>query len=100
MVQGGSPVLVPLGGEEQTGSLMQPVIILEPSGLVHPPLLAGKSTAVQINLRKCIGNTFGLTLTPPGGNLRHKRVGITNRGPVTVSLHLQHKVAHFSFIYL
>ncbi|XP_065142540.1 histone deacetylase 7 isoform X3 [Paramisgurnus dabryanus] len=40
MVSGGSPVLVPLGVEEQTGPLMQPVLILEPSGLVHAPLLA------------------------------------------------------------
>lgn len=40
VVPGGSPVLVPLGMEEQTGPLMQPVIILEASGLVHQPLLA------------------------------------------------------------
>ncbi|XP_057219343.1 histone deacetylase 7 isoform X2 [Triplophysa rosa] len=40
VVPGSSPVLVPLGVEEQTGPLMQPVIILEASGLVHPPLLA------------------------------------------------------------
>ncbi|KAI2649976.1 Histone deacetylase 7 [Labeo rohita] len=40
VVPGGSPVLVPLGVEEQTGPLIQPVLILEPSGLVHTPLLA------------------------------------------------------------
>uniref|UniRef100_A0A671KZ44 Histone deacetylase n=1 Tax=Sinocyclocheilus anshuiensis TaxID=1608454 RepID=A0A671KZ44_9TELE len=34
------PVLVPLGVEEQSGPLIQPVLILEPSGLVHTPLLA------------------------------------------------------------
>ncbi|XP_039519946.1 histone deacetylase 7-like isoform X1 [Pimephales promelas] len=37
---GASPLLVPLGVEEQTGQLMQPVLILEPSGLVHAPMLA------------------------------------------------------------
>ncbi|XP_071769981.2 histone deacetylase 7 [Centroberyx gerrardi] len=40
---GGSPVFLPLGREEQAGQLnphLQPVIILEPSGLVHTPLLA------------------------------------------------------------
>ncbi|KAL0159123.1 hypothetical protein M9458_047199, partial [Cirrhinus mrigala] len=40
VVPGGSPVLVPLGVEDQTGPLIQPVLILEPSGLVHTPLLA------------------------------------------------------------
>ncbi|XP_067302938.1 histone deacetylase 7 isoform X2 [Pseudorasbora parva] len=40
LMPGGSSLLVPLGVEEQTGQLMQPVLILEPSGLVHAPLLA------------------------------------------------------------
>lgn len=43
---GGSPVFLPLGREEQAGQLnphLQPVIILEPSGLVHTPLLAGET---------------------------------------------------------
>ncbi|XP_016353006.1 histone deacetylase 7-like [Sinocyclocheilus anshuiensis] len=39
-VSGASPVLFPLGVEEQSGPLIQPVLILEPSGLVHTPLLA------------------------------------------------------------
>ncbi|XP_016092154.1 histone deacetylase 7 isoform X1 [Sinocyclocheilus grahami] len=37
------PVLVPLGVEEQSGPLIQPVLILEPSGLVHTPLLAANN---------------------------------------------------------
>lgn len=37
LVSGSSPLLLPLGVEEP---LMQPVLILEPSGLVHTPLLA------------------------------------------------------------
>ncbi|XP_043080793.1 histone deacetylase 7 isoform X2 [Puntigrus tetrazona] len=40
VVSGASPVLLPLGMEEQSGPLIQPVLILEPSGLVHTPLLA------------------------------------------------------------
>ncbi|XP_051961887.1 histone deacetylase 7-like isoform X1 [Xyrauchen texanus] len=40
VVPGGSPVLVPMSVEEQTASLMQPVLILEPSGLVHTPLMS------------------------------------------------------------
>ncbi|XP_059383254.1 histone deacetylase 7-like [Carassius carassius] len=38
-VSGASPVMLPLGVEEQSG-LIQPVLILEPSGLIHTPLLA------------------------------------------------------------
>ncbi|KAM9444722.1 histone deacetylase 7 isoform 1-T2 [Clarias gariepinus] len=37
LVSSGSPLLVPLSVEEQ--NLVQPVLILEPSGLVHTPLL-------------------------------------------------------------
>ncbi|XP_036448000.1 histone deacetylase 7 [Colossoma macropomum] len=40
LVSGGSQVLLPLGVEEQSAPLLQPVLILEPSGLVHAPLLA------------------------------------------------------------
>ncbi|XP_051517905.1 histone deacetylase 7-like isoform X1 [Myxocyprinus asiaticus] len=40
VIPGGSQVLVPMSVEEQTASLMQPVLILEPSGLLHAPLLA------------------------------------------------------------
>ncbi|KAL6483256.1 hypothetical protein MHYP_G00081280 [Metynnis hypsauchen] len=40
LVSGGSQVLLPLGVEEQNAPLLQPVLILEPSGLVHAPLLA------------------------------------------------------------
>ncbi|KAI4890132.1 hypothetical protein NFI96_021219 [Prochilodus magdalenae] len=40
LVSGGSQVLLPLGVEEQSAPLLQPVLILEPSGLVHTPLLA------------------------------------------------------------
>uniref|UniRef100_A0A4W5PPB1 Histone deacetylase n=1 Tax=Hucho hucho TaxID=62062 RepID=A0A4W5PPB1_9TELE len=42
MVAGGQSVYLPLGTEEQSGSLsphFQPVLILEPSGLVHAPML-------------------------------------------------------------
>lgn len=40
----GSPVFLPLSREDQAGQLSPhlPVIILEPSGLVHTPLLTGK----------------------------------------------------------
>uniref|UniRef100_A0A8K9X1H3 histone deacetylase n=1 Tax=Oncorhynchus mykiss TaxID=8022 RepID=A0A8K9X1H3_ONCMY len=43
MVTGGQSVYLPLGTEEQSGLLsphFQPVLILEPSGLVHTPMLA------------------------------------------------------------
>ncbi|CAB1336408.1 unnamed protein product [Coregonus sp. 'balchen'] len=43
MVAGGQSVYLPLGIEEQSGSLsphLQPVLILEPSRLVHTPMLA------------------------------------------------------------
>nr|XP_023847648.1 histone deacetylase 7 [Salvelinus alpinus] len=43
MVAGGQSVYLPLGTEKQSGSLsphFQPVLILEPSGLVHAPMLA------------------------------------------------------------
>uniref|UniRef100_A0A674DFG6 histone deacetylase n=1 Tax=Salmo trutta TaxID=8032 RepID=A0A674DFG6_SALTR len=43
MVAGGQSVYLPLGTEEQSGSLsphFQPVLILEPSRLVHAPMLA------------------------------------------------------------
>lgn len=41
---GGSPVFLPLSREDQGGQMSPhlPVIILEPSGLVHPPLLTGE----------------------------------------------------------
>lgn len=41
---GGSQVFLPLSREDQSGQLNPhlPVIILEPSGLVHTPLLTGK----------------------------------------------------------
>uniref|UniRef100_A0A8L0DTX2 Histone deacetylase n=1 Tax=Oncorhynchus mykiss TaxID=8022 RepID=A0A8L0DTX2_ONCMY len=42
MVTGGQSVYLPLGTEEQSGLLsphFQPVLILEPSGLVHTPML-------------------------------------------------------------
>lgn len=39
-----SPVFMPISREDQAGQLSPhlPVIILEPSGLVHTPLLAGR----------------------------------------------------------
>lgn len=39
-----SPVFLPLSREDQAGQLSPhlPVIILEPSGLVHTPLLTGR----------------------------------------------------------
>lgn len=42
---GGSPVFLPLSREDQAGQMNPhlPVIILEPSGLVHTPLLTGKT---------------------------------------------------------
>ncbi|XP_035378450.1 histone deacetylase 7 isoform X1 [Electrophorus electricus] len=39
VMPGGSQVLVPLGVEDQGSPLVQPVLILEPSNLVHAPLL-------------------------------------------------------------
>lgn len=41
VVSSGSPLLVPLGVEEQ--NLVQPVLILEPPGLLHAPMLTGKT---------------------------------------------------------
>ena len=43
----GSPVFLPLSREDQAGQLNPhlPVIILEPSGLVHTPLLTGETHA-------------------------------------------------------
>jgi hypothetical protein len=46
MVTGGQSVYLPLGMEEQSGSLsphLQPVLLLEPSRLVHTPMLAGET---------------------------------------------------------
>ena len=42
---GGSSVFLPLSREDQAGQLNPhlPVIILEPSGLVHAPLLTGEA---------------------------------------------------------
>lgn len=42
---GGSPVFLPLSRDDPTGQLNPhlPVIILEPSGLVHTPLLTGET---------------------------------------------------------
>lgn len=42
---GGSQVFLPLSREDQVGQMNSrlPVIILEPSGLVHTPLLTGKT---------------------------------------------------------
>lgn len=44
---GGSPVFLPLSRDDPTGQLNPhlPVIILEPSGLVHTPLLTGERRA-------------------------------------------------------
>ncbi|XP_066529014.1 histone deacetylase 7 [Hoplias malabaricus] len=39
LVSGASQVLLPLAVEDQSAPLLQPVLILDPSGLVHAPLL-------------------------------------------------------------
>lgn len=56
MVAGGQSVYLPLGTEEQSGSLsphFQPVLILEPSGLVHAPMLAGETPQHSHTILAC-----------------------------------------------
>lgn len=46
---GGTPVFLPLSREDQAGQMNHhlPVIILEPSGLVHPPIITGETKALN-----------------------------------------------------
>uniref|UniRef100_A0A674ELZ6 Histone deacetylase n=1 Tax=Salmo trutta TaxID=8032 RepID=A0A674ELZ6_SALTR len=72
MVAGGQSVYLPLGMEEQSGSLsshLQPVLILEPSRLVHTPMLMDR-------------------LVPGGGP--HKPLSRTRSEPLPQSLRSLH----------
>lgn len=87
---GGSPVFLPLGREEQAGQLnphLQPVIILEPSGLVHTPLLAVPGLGpVPLQFAS------QLDRLAPGGPQSHKPLSRTRSEPLPQSprpLHTQ-----------
>uniref|UniRef100_A0AAZ3NPA4 Histone deacetylase n=1 Tax=Oncorhynchus tshawytscha TaxID=74940 RepID=A0AAZ3NPA4_ONCTS len=72
MVTGGQSVYLPLGMEEQSGSLsphLQPVLLLEPSRLVHTPMLMDR-------------------LAPGGGP--HKALSRTRSEPLPQSLRSLH----------
>ncbi|XP_029911839.1 histone deacetylase 7 isoform X2 [Myripristis murdjan] len=80
---GGSPVFLPLGREEQAGQLnphLQPVIILEPSGLVHTPLLAVPGLSpVPLQFAP------QLDRLAPGGAQSHKPLSRTRSEPLPQS---------------
>ncbi|KAM4610511.1 histone deacetylase 7 isoform 2-T3 [Polymixia lowei] len=80
---GGSPVFLPLSREEQVGQLsphLQPVIILEPSGLVHTPLLAVPGLGpVPLQFAP------QLDRLAPGGTQPHKALSRTRSEPLPQS---------------
>ncbi|XP_056129274.1 histone deacetylase 7 isoform X2 [Lampris incognitus] len=80
---GGSPVFLPLGREEQAGQLsphLQPVIILEPSALVHTPLLAVPGLGpVPLQFAP------QLDRLAPGGSQPHKPLSRTRSEPLPQS---------------
>ncbi|XP_055021722.1 histone deacetylase 7 isoform X1 [Boleophthalmus pectinirostris] len=79
---GGSPVFVPLSREEQSGQLNPhplPVIILEPSGLVHSPLLTVSGLeSVPLQFSQ-------LDHLSPGGAPPHKPLSRTRSEPLPPS---------------
>uniref|UniRef100_A0A8C7TXD0 histone deacetylase n=1 Tax=Oncorhynchus mykiss TaxID=8022 RepID=A0A8C7TXD0_ONCMY len=87
MVTGGQSVYLPLGMEEQSGSLsphLQPVLLLEPSRLVHTPMLAvpGLGT-VPLQFAPQMDR-----LAPGGGP--HKALSRTRSEPLPQSLRSLH----------
>ncbi|KAK2897961.1 histone deacetylase 7 isoform X1 [Channa argus] len=79
---GGSPVFLPLGREDQAGQLNPhlPVIILEPSGLVHTPLLTVPSLdSVPLQYASQLDHLS------PGGAQPHKPLSRTRSEPLPQS---------------
>lgn len=80
---GGSPVFLPLSREDQSGQLSPhplPVIILEPSGLVHTPLLSVPGLdAVPLQF------SSQLDRLTPGGAAPHKPLSRTRSEPLPQS---------------
>ncbi|XP_068183230.1 histone deacetylase 7 isoform X3 [Antennarius striatus] len=79
---GGSPVFLPLSREDPVGQLNPhlPVIILEPSGLVHTPLLTVSGLdPVPLQL------AHQLDHLPPGGSQPHKPLSRTRSEPLPQS---------------
>ncbi|XP_034028100.1 histone deacetylase 7 isoform X2 [Thalassophryne amazonica] len=84
---GGSPVFLPLSREEQPGQLNPhlPVIILEPSGLVHTPLISVpgiESVPLQFSSQR--------DHLSPGGTQPHKPLSRTRSEPLPQSPHTLH----------
>uniref|UniRef100_A0A3P8UUV4 Histone deacetylase n=1 Tax=Cynoglossus semilaevis TaxID=244447 RepID=A0A3P8UUV4_CYNSE len=84
---GGSPVFLPLSREEQAGHPHLPVIILEPSGLVHTPLLTVPGLdPVPLQFASQLEHLS------PGGSHPHKPLSRTRSEPLpqsTRTLHTQ-----------
>ncbi|XP_036068838.1 histone deacetylase 7 isoform X1 [Oryzias melastigma] len=81
---GVSPVFLPISREDQGGQMGPhlPVIILEPSGLVHPPLLTVPSLdSVPIQF------AHQLEHLSPGGVQPHKPLSRTRSEPLPQTLH-------------
>ncbi|XP_061592796.1 histone deacetylase 7 isoform X2 [Cololabis saira] len=79
---GGSPVFLPLGRDDQGGQMNPhlPVIILEPSGLVHPPLLAVQGLdSVPLHFAPQLDHLS------PGGPQPHKPLSRTRSEPLPQS---------------
>ncbi|XP_047449513.1 histone deacetylase 7 isoform X2 [Mugil cephalus] len=82
---GGSPVFFPLSRDDQAGQINPnlPVIILEPSGLVHTPLLTGlDSVPLQFAPQ--------LDHLSPGGAQAHKPLSRTRSEPLPQSTRALH----------
>ncbi|XP_017266771.1 histone deacetylase 7 [Kryptolebias marmoratus] len=82
---GGTPVFLPLSREDQAGQMNHhlPVIILEPSGLVHPPIITGlDSVPLQFAPQ--------LDHLSPGGVQAHKPLSRTRSEPLPQSPHTLH----------
>ncbi|XP_013889955.1 histone deacetylase 7 [Austrofundulus limnaeus] len=84
---GGTPVFLPLSREDQAGQMNHhlPVIILEPSGLVHPPIITVpglESVPLQFAPQ--------LDHLSPGGVQSHKPLSRTRSEPLPQSPHTLH----------
>ncbi|XP_030590085.1 histone deacetylase 7 isoform X2 [Archocentrus centrarchus] len=82
---GSSSVFLPLSREDQAGQMNPhlPVIILEPSGLVHAPLLTGLDS-VPLQFAPQLGHLS------PGGAQSHKPLSRTRSEPLPQSPHALH----------
>uniref|UniRef100_A0A1A8BSR9 Histone deacetylase n=2 Tax=Nothobranchius kadleci TaxID=1051664 RepID=A0A1A8BSR9_NOTKA len=84
---GGSPVFLPLRGEDQVGQMNRhlPVIILEPSGLVHPPILTVPGLdSVPLQFAPQLDHLS------PGGVQPHKPLSRAHSEPLPQSPHALH----------